>query len=75
MLRYSYVRLKLIENQSLKQKKKVFEPREKIAPQHLFTAFLSNFKGRNDSIQSTPVLFFMRMTKSLVGFQVLNKVH
>ena len=45
-----------IENQSLKQRKKAFEPR-KIAPQHLFTAFLSNFKGRKNSIQSTTVCF------------------
>ena len=48
-----------IENQSLKQRKKAFEPMKKIAPQHLFTAFLSNLKGRNSSIQSTSVLFIL----------------
>ena len=61
-----------------KTKEKSIWTKEKIAPQHLFTAFLSNFKGRNNSIQSTTVFFFiiiMKMTKSLVGFQVLNKVH
>ena len=41
-----------IEIQSLKQRTK-----EKIAPQRLFTAFLSNFKGRKNSIQSTTVCF------------------
>ena len=61
-----------IENQSLKQRKKHFN-QGKIAPQHLFTAFLSNFKGRNNSIQSTTVFFYE--AESLVGFQVLNKVH
>lgn len=47
-----------IENQSLKERKITFEPREKIAAQHLFTAFLLNFKGRNNSIKSTTVFFF-----------------
>ena len=47
-----------IENQSLKQRKKAFEPRKKIAPQHLFTAFLSNFKSRDNSIQSTTVYYY-----------------
>ena len=42
-----------------KTKEKRISTKEKIAPQHLFTAFLSNFKGRNNSIQwSTPVFFF-----------------
>ena len=61
-----------------KTKEKRIWTKEKIAQQHLFTAFLSNFKGRNNSIQSTTVncfFFFIKMTKSLVGFQVLNKVH
>ena len=31
---------------------------EKLAPQHLFTTFLLNFKGRDNSIQSTTVFFF-----------------
>ena len=48
-----------IENQSLKQRKKAFEPRKKIAPQHLFTTFLSNFKGRYNSIQSTTVFIII----------------
>ena len=48
-----------------KTKEKSICTKEKIAPQHLFTAFLSNFKGRNNSVQSTTVfLFFMKMTKS-----------
>ena len=34
-----------------KTKEKSIWTKEKIAPQHLFTAFLSNFKGRNNSIQ------------------------
>ena len=57
-----------------KTKEKSIWTKEKIAPQHLFTAFLSNFKGRNNSIQST-FFFLMKMTKSQVGFQVLDKVH
>ena len=57
-----------------KTKEKSIWTKEKIAPQLLFPAFLSNFEGRNNSIQST-TFFFMKMTKSLVGFQVLNKVH
>ena len=38
VLRYGYV-LRLRINQT----------KEKIAPQHLLTAFVSNFKGRNNS--------------------------
>ena len=41
-----------------KTKEKSIWTKEKIAPQHLFTAFLSNFKGRNNSIQSTTVFFY-----------------
>ena len=33
--------------------------KEKIAPQHLFTVFLSTFKGRNNSIQSPTVCLFV----------------
>ena len=40
-----------------KTKEKSIWTKEKIAPQHLFTAFLSNFKGRKNSIQSTTVCF------------------
>ena len=40
-----------------KTKEKSIWTKEKIAPQHLFTAFLSNFKGHNNSIQSTSVFF------------------
>ena len=42
-----------------KTKEKRIRTKEKIAPQHLFTAFLSNLKGRNSSIQSTSVLFIL----------------
>ena len=41
-----------------KTKEKSIWTKEKIAPQHLFPVFLSNFKGRNNSIQSAPVFFF-----------------
>ena len=57
-----------------KTKEKRIWTTEKIAPQHLFIAFLSDFKGRNNSIQSTTVFFFYE-AESLVGFQVLGKVH
>ena len=40
-----------------KTKEKSIWTKEKIAPQHLFTAFLSNFKGRNNSIQSATVFY------------------
>ena len=40
-----------------KTKEKSIWTKEKIALQHLFTAFLSNFKGRKNSIQSTTVCF------------------
>ena len=45
-----------------KTKEKSIWTKEKIAPQHLFTAFLSNLKGGNNSIQSTTFfkLFFMK---------------
>ena len=49
-----------IENQSLKQRKKAFEPRKKIAPQHLFIyGLLSNFKSRDNSIQSATVFLLL----------------
>ena len=41
-----------------KTKEKSIWTKEKIAPQHLFTAFLSNFKGRSNSIQSTTVFYY-----------------
>ena len=41
-----------------KTKEKSIWTKEKIAPQHLFTAFLLNFKGCNNSIQSTSVSSF-----------------
>ena len=41
-----------------KTKEKSIWTKEKIAPQHLFTAFLSNFKSGDKSIQSTTVFFF-----------------
>ena len=52
-----------------KTKEKRIWSKEKIAPQHLFTAYyffptISFF-----------YFFFMKLTKLLVGFQVLNKVH
>ena len=57
-----------------KTKEKSIWTKEKLAPQHLFATFLLNFKGRNNSIQSTTVFFFYE-AESLVGFQVLGKVH
>ena len=56
-----------------KTKEKRIWTKEKLAPQHLFATFLLNFKGRNNSIQSTTVFFYE--AESLVSFQVLNKVH
>ena len=41
-----------------KTKEKSIWTKEKIAPQHLFTAFLSNFKGRSNSIESTTVFYY-----------------
>ena len=41
-----------------KTKEKRISTKEKIAPQHLFTAFLSNFKGRSNSIESTTVFYY-----------------
>ena len=41
-----------------KTKEKSIWTKEKNAPQHLFTAFLKNFKGRNNSIQSTTAFFY-----------------
>ena len=41
-----------------KTKENRISTKEKIAPQHLFTAFLSNFKGRRNSIQSTTVFYY-----------------
>ena len=41
-----------------KTKEKSIWTKKKIAPQHLFTAFLSNFKSGDKSIQSTTVFFF-----------------
>ena len=45
-----------------KTKEKSIWTKEKIAPQHLFTAFLSNFKGRNNSIQSRD---FLKIPKTI----------
>ena len=41
-----------------KTKEKSIWTKEKLAPQHLFATFLLNFKGRNNSIQSTTFFFF-----------------
>ena len=71
-----------IENQSLKHKKKAFKPRKKLHHNIYLRPFYRTYKDRNNSIQSTTVFLFvlflfcfMKMTKSLVGFQVLNRVH
>ena len=47
---------------------------EKIAPQHLFTAFLLNFKGCNNSIQSTSVSSFYE-DDEIISWFFQNKVH
>ena len=57
-----------IEYQSLKQRKKEFEPKKKIAPQHLFTAFLSNFKSRDNSIQSATVFYYYYYFITIIFF-------
>ena len=63
-----------IENQSLKQRKKAFEPRKKLQHNIYLRPFYRTLKAA--IIVYNQLLFlFMTMAKSLVGFQVLNKVH
>ena len=49
-------------------KEKSIWTKEKIAPQHLFTTFLLNFKGRKNSIQSTTVCFIFYEDDEIISW-------